>query len=261
MIAKLKTLLAGLSVTAMVAIAVGLLFAGGELRQGFRAACGQRDAGWLTRHACDWLDVVPPEPEVAIALPDSDAAQSADRHVAPDCTTGQGITILDLKKKDLAELERLLNRDVDGDGIVGRVTPRLAAGVTLGSTPSGDLVLADKNEPELPRGGRVVATVPAAGGTAVIEVIANPVPDYEWLHEIDWELGASLPVGDKKLAEEIAVSARWTFARAHALNFGLRGYAERLPEAERLALGKEFDWGVLGVVHLHCHGLFDCKAR
>lgn len=261
MIAKLKTLLAGLSVTAMVAIGAGLIFAGGELRQNFRAACGQRDAGWLTRHACDWFDVVPPPPEVAIALPDSDAAQSAERHVAPEGTTAQGLTILDLKKKDLAELERLLNRDVDGDGQVGHVTPRLAAGFTLGETQKGDLVLADKNEPELPRGGRVVTTVPAAGGTAVTEVIPNPVPNREWLHEIDWELGASLPVAGKKLADEIDVSARWLFAREHALSFGLEPYGKRLAELERQATGKEFDWGVKAVLVVRCRGLFDCKAR
>jgi hypothetical protein len=51
MIAKLRTFLAGLSVTAMVALGAGLIFAGGEIRQGFRAACGQRSAGWLTRIA------------------------------------------------------------------------------------------------------------------------------------------------------------------------------------------------------------------
>lgn len=261
MMAKLKTLLAGLSVTAMVAIAAGLLFAGGELRQGFRAACGQRDAGWLTRHACDWFDVVPPAPEVAIALPDSDIAQEADRHVAPPGTTGQGITILDLKKKDLADLERLLARDLDGDGEVGRVTPRVAAGFTLGEPPKGDLVLAVKDTPELCRGATTVATVPAAGGTTKLEVIPNPVPNREWLHELDWELGWTLPVAGKKLADEIKLSGRYTFAREHALHFGIRGWTERLPEAERLALAKEFDWGVDGVLSVRCRGLFDCKPR
>jgi hypothetical protein len=170
MIAKLRTFLAGLSVTAMVALGAGLIFAGGEIRQGFRAACGQRSAGWLTRHACDWFDVVPPAPEVAIALPDSDAAQDADRHVAPAGATAQGITILDLQRKDLAELERLLNRDMDGDGQVGHITPRLAEGFTIGEPlvpPRGVLILADKDTPELPRGARAVTSVPAAGGTAV----------------------------------------------------------------------------------------------
>ena len=264
MMVKLKTLLAGLSVTAMVAIAAGLLFAGGELRQNFRAACGQRDAGWLTRHACDWFDVVPPAPEVAIALPDSDAAQSAERHVAPPGTIAQGITILDLKKKDLAELERLLARDVDGDGQVGHITPRLAEGFSMGdplAPPRGDLILADKDTPELCRGARVVTSVPAAGGTAVTELIPNPVPNREWLHELDWELAGTLPVAGKKLADEIKLSGRYTFAREHALHFGIRGWTERLPEAERLALAKEFDWGVDGVLSVRCRGLFDCKPR
>lgn len=276
MVAKLRTLLAGLSVVAMVAIAAALLFAGGELRQGFRAACSPpaiHSAGWLTRHACDWFDVVPLPPESATILEDSDAADRAARSAIPEGTVGAGLEKLDLQKKDLAELERLLQRDLDGDGEIGRVTPRKKGE----SRPRAETVIADKEVPSLPRGGRTVVTAPeqppapddpatetdesTPGVPATVTVIANEVPNYEWLHQIDWQLSASLPVGDKALAEEIELSARWTFARAHALHFGLEPYGKRLPELEREALGKEFDYGVRAVIHLHCWGLFDCKAR
>lgn len=273
MIAKLRAILAGLSVTAMVAIGVGLIFAGGEIRQGFRAACSGANPGWLTRHACDWLDVVPLTPDRATILEDSDAAADADRSAIPGGTVGAGLEKLDLQKKDLAELERLLQRDLDGDGEIGRVTPR-AKGE---KRPRAETVIADKDLPECPRGGLVVVTAPeqpptpddpkteadesSPGVPATVTVIPNEVPDYEWLHEIDWQLAASLPVGEKKLAEAIRASGRWTFARAHALNFGIEGYAERLPEAERIVLNKEFDWGVNAVVHVRCRGLFDCKPR
>lgn len=273
MIGKLKTLLAGLSVTAMVAIGIGLIFAGGELRQGFRAACSSPTSGWLTRHVCDWLDVVKLTPPGSVVLDDSDAAANADRSAIPDGTVGAGLEKLDLQKKDLVELERLLERDLDGDGVIGRVTPR-AKGE---KRPRAETVVADKEAPSTTRGSRVVVTAPeqpptpddpatekdesTPGVPAAVTVIPNEVPKREWLHEIDWQLKATLPLAGKKFAEEIDLSARWMFAREHALNFGLEPYGKRLSERERQATGKEFDWGVKGVLVVKCHGLFDCKPR
>lgn len=276
MIAKLKTLLAGLSVTAMVAIGVGLIFAGGEIRQGVRAVCsppGVLSASWLIRHACNWFDVVPLTPDRATILNDSDAADDANRGAIPGGTVGAGLEKLDLQKKDLAELERLLQRDLDGDGEIGRVTPRRKGE----ARPRAETVIADKDLPSTGRGGRMVVTAPeqppaeddpetekdesTPGVPATVTVIPNPVPKREWLHEIDWQLKTSLPVGDKKLADEIEVSARWLFAREHALTFGLEPFGKRLSQVERQATGKEFDYGVNAVLVVKCHGLFDCKPR
>jgi len=258
-VAKLKTLLAGLSVTVMVVLGAVLVFAGGEIREGMRAACTARSAGWLTRHTCDLFNVRHQPPVEAIALPDSDAAERADRHVAPECTTGQGLELIDFKTKDEAELERLLNRDLDGDQKVGHVTPRLAEGFKLGAAP--DLILADKDEPPLPRGGRVVATVPSGGGATKIEVIPVEVPKWEWMHVLEYQLSGDLPVNGKKAGDALELSARWTFARAHALHLGVEPYFARLSAAERAAVGKETDWGVNGVLHVRCRGLLDCKAE
>jgi hypothetical protein len=239
-------------------LALVLLALGGEVRERFREACSSRTAGWLTRHACDWLDVVKEAPVEPARLKDSDVAERAESHVGGQGETAQGLKILDLKKKDAAELERLLDRDLDGDGTIGRVTPRAA---TAPARPAAELVLAHQELPKFPRGGIVVTTVSAAGGAVRNDVIPNEVPDAEWLHQIDYRARVEMPLNGHDLAESFALSAEWTLARTGPLYWSAEPYFEKLPPREADLVGKSADWGATVNLSLRCRGFFRCKAQ
>lgn len=252
--------LSALGIVGVVAIAVGSLFAAGEIRSGLRAACSSRDAGWLTRRACDLFNVVPTLTDKPVELQDTDEAERADRHVAGEGETGQGLEILDLKQKDLAELERLLGRDLDGDGQVGRVTPR-SERPPLESFGAGELLFVDKQVPRAPRGGRVVGTAPAAGGAVRVDLIPGEVPGSEWLHQVEYRLSGDLPVNGHELGDGLELSARWTPRRQGWVYLDGELWGAQLSEVEQQIFGKEYDWGVRAGLSLKCRGLFRCRPE
>lgn len=251
------------------AVLAGAVLVAGEVRENFRVACGNPAAGWLTRHACDWLDVVPPAGPGPVMLGDSDAAQRGGGHEAPPGQTGAGLRVIDLKAKDAAELERILGRDLDGDGTVGKVTPR-RPGETF---RAGELLFADQNVPAAPRGGRLVSTAkesPASGGEGSKpkggtplrnDFIPNPAPGSEWLHQVRYRLSGSLPVNEHKLGDDLSVSIEWTPARTGPLYWGVEPYWRRLAEEESAATGRASDWGARVNLDLRCRGFFHCRPE
>ncbi|MEO8278004.1 MAG: hypothetical protein ABI639_17475 [Thermoanaerobaculia bacterium] len=256
----MKAWLAALRWPLRIALALLCLAIGLEARLHFRKACGDRAAGGATRHVCDWFDVVPPTPTAPVMLGDSDAAQRGGTHVAGDGETGQGLQIVDLKSKDASQLERILGRDLDGDGTVGKVTPRSARppGETFGA---GELLFADLNVPQLPRGGRAVATAPANGGKMRVDVIPGEVPSAEWIHQVRYKISGDLPVNGHTAGDELEISADWTIARTGPLYWGIEPYWRKLPALESQAVGKSSDWGVHGSLALTCRGFFDCAPE
>lgn len=241
---------------------VGAVLVAGEVRENFRAACGNPAAGWLTRHACDWLDVVPPAPVAPVMLGDSDAAQSGGKSETPEGQAGAGLQKVDLKSQDLSTLERTLGRDLDGDGTVGQVTPR-RPGETF---RAGELIFGDRNVPAAPRGGRVVTTAkegpPLPGGTPVREdFIPNEAPGSEWLHLVRYRLSGELPVNDHALGDDLSVSIEWTPARTGPIYWGVEPYWRRLSESESAAVGRASDWGARVNLDLRCRGFLRCKPE
>lgn len=107
---------ATLGAAGLVAVAVGLLFFAGEIRQLFRGK--------------------PAPPGQSIELEDVPAiAEQPTRTIPPD-ETGGGLVVPDPEPKTLAELERKFDRDYDGDGRIGRVTRRGPAPPTGGPVRS-----------------------------------------------------------------------------------------------------------------------------
>lgn len=272
-VAIAKTAAAALGTAGLVLVALGLLFAAGELREGVRAACSAPTAGWLTRSTCRVFGVEKLTPVGPIRLEDTEDAREAERVVAPPCTTGQGLEHLVLEDDDLEQLEHELGRDVDGDGATGTVRPqaeRIAAAKRGGAggqekgaapPPTGELVLARKEVPPLPRGGTATATAPAAGGAVEIDLTPAAVPTSEWLHELELAGEVGLPIDGRTFGDELRLEGEWRFRRWRAVRVGIKGWVERPREEVRLLLGDDVLTGAVLRFSVLCRGLGDCEAK
>lgn len=267
-----KTAAAALGTAGMIALALGLLFAAGEIREGVRAACSAPTAGWLTRSACRAFGVQKLTPTETVRLEDTKDAREAERVVAPPCTTGQGLEQLVLEDDALRQVEHELGRDVDGDGTTGTVRPqaeRIAAAKRGGAggqekgaaPPAGEIVLARKEVPPLPRGGTATATAPAAGGAVHIYITPAKVPTSEWLHELELAGEIGLPIDGRTFGDELRLEGEWRFRRWRAVRIGLKGWVERPREEIRLLLGDDVLTGAVLRLSVLCRGLGDCEAK
>lgn len=257
-----KTLAAALGVGGLLLAALAALFAAGEIRAGVRAACSAPGAGRAARFACRALGVEHLPPVAPLELPDSADALDAERVAVPDCATGQGLEQLVPRDRDLERIERELGRDLDDSGAVGTARPRAARIAEARAGPTrGELLLARKDVPPLPRGGRLTATVAAVGGPARLDLVPRAVPRFEWLHELELAGEVGLPIGGRAVGDELRLEGEWRFARWRAARFGLAATIER-PRAEvRDALGDELLTSATLRLSVLCLGLGDCEPR
>jgi hypothetical protein len=279
-----KMVFAVLGVGGVLALAVGLLFVGGEVRDVVRSACSDPAAGWLTRKACGALNVrTELPPGVAVQLEDADDVADAEVQTIPKCETGGGLEELIYQAKDLAELERQLHRDFDGNGRIGTVGRRAPAPAASSTAPAGGggedqavevppgfLDSADQPEPPegaeaargraifarkkfgaAPYGGTATASADRQGGPVDLDMVADPAPRKEWLHVLRASLDFDLPVNDHAFGERWRLQGTYMFGRYRPVRVGFGPYFEDL--------GSDTDWGVVGHLEIECSkGLGGC---
>lgn len=259
-----------LTVVQWAVLAIALLFVAGETRSWVRERCSSPAAGAFLRRACDALDVRTELPAgVAVQLEDADDVADADVQAIPtspngagECATGAGLDELIYQAKDLAELERSVRRDFDGNGVVGTVGGRrqalasapksakggsaVAGGVERGAAGLVDLpagfmdlpapdapaeaggraIFARKQFGAAPNGGTVTVSADRQGGPVAVDVVAEPAPRAEWLHVLRGSLILPAPIAGQDDADA-RLEADWLFGRYRALKVGLQVYGER----------------------------------
>lgn len=280
LLAIARTAAAALGTTGLIVVALLLLFGLGELREATRAACSRPGAGWLTRAACDAFNVAKLPPSGPITLPDSPEVEDVPLASLQGCVEipapGGGpprpvgpIETLQPDAETTAEWEGEFQLDLDGDGTVGTATLIPGRESTTGAPAAdrrGRVPFARKDVPPAPRGGKVIATVPRAGGRLQIDFTPLEPPTSEWLHETRIRAGLDLPLAGHELGDAWILEADWTFWRWRAAHVGLGGYLEgrRLPATE-FGTGApsqtSTDWGVRLLLEVRCRGLGDCSPR